>query len=43
MIRMKLQQDKGQIDKLNADKTIGKLLCETYVEPMLKDIKPDKK
>tara|TARA_Y100000741_G_scaffold330802_1_gene285647 strand:+ start:256 stop:570 length:315 start_codon:yes stop_codon:yes gene_type:complete len=43
MIRMKIQQDKGQIDKLNADKTIGGLLCKTYVEPMLKDIKPDKK
>ena len=43
MIRMKIQQDKGQIDKLNADKTIGSLLCKTYVEPMLKDVKPDKK
>tara|TARA_B000000565_G_scaffold255506_1_gene236305 strand:+ start:4513 stop:4827 length:315 start_codon:yes stop_codon:yes gene_type:complete len=43
MIRMRMQQDKGQIDKLNADKTIGSLLCKTYVEPMLKDVKPDKK
>ena len=43
MVRMKIQQDKGQIDKLNADKTIGSLLCKTYVEPMLKDVKPDKK
>jgi len=43
MVRMKIQKDKGQIDKLNADKTIGTLLCKTYVEPMLKDIKPDKK
>ena len=31
MIRMKIQQDKGQIDKLNADKTIGNY----YVKLML--------
>jgi chromatin segregation and condensation protein Rec8/ScpA/Scc1 (kleisin family) len=43
MLRMKIQRDKGHIEKLEADKNIGKLLCKTYVEPMLKDIPPDKK
>tara|TARA_B100001175_G_scaffold311263_1_gene315446 strand:+ start:814 stop:1119 length:306 start_codon:yes stop_codon:yes gene_type:complete len=36
MIRMKLQRDNGDIEKLQADKNIGELLCKTYVEPMLK-------
>ena len=35
MIRMKLQRDNGIIEKLDADKNIGELLCKTYVEPML--------
>ena len=43
MIRMKIQRDEGHIDKLNADKNIGEILCKTYVEPMLKNVKPDKK
>ena len=33
----------NNIDKLNADKNIGEILCKTYVEPMLKNVKPDKK
>ena len=43
MIRMKIQRDGGHIDKLSADKNIGEILCKTYVEPMLKNVKPDKK
>ena len=39
MIRMKIQRDNGVIEKLDADKNIGELLCKTYVEPMLKDKK----
>ena len=35
MIRMKLQRDNGVIEKLDADKNIGELLCKTYVIPML--------
>lgn len=35
MIRMKIQRDNGNIEKLQADKNIGELLCKTYVEPML--------
>jgi hypothetical protein len=41
MIRMKLQRDNGDIEKLQADKNIGELLCKTYVEPMLKKKKSD--
>lgn len=42
MIRMKIQRDNGNIEKLQADKNIGELLCKTYVEPML-DKKKNKK
>ena len=35
MMRMKLQRDNGVIEKLDADKNIGELLCKTYVVPML--------
>ena len=37
MITMKIQQDNGFIDKLNADKAIGETLCDIYVKPMLKE------
>ena len=43
MITMKIQKDNGVIDKFNADKEIGELLCNTYVKPMLNKQKKDKK
>lgn len=43
MIRMKIQRDNGNIEKLQADKNIGELLCKTYVEPMLDKKKNNKK
>lgn len=39
MITMKIQKDKGDITKLNADKAIGETLCDVYVKPMLKNKK----
>tara|TARA_Y100000389_G_scaffold184114_1_gene202246 strand:+ start:324 stop:623 length:300 start_codon:yes stop_codon:yes gene_type:complete len=39
MISMKLQKDKGDITKLNADKAIGETLCDVYVKPILKNKK----
>ena len=42
MITMKIQKDNGVIDKFNADKEIGELLCNTYVKPMLSKQKKDK-
>lgn len=42
MIRMKIQRDNGNIEKLQADKNIGELLCKTYVEPMLDKKKKNK-
>ncbi len=35
MIKMKIENDKGNITKLNADKAIGETLCDVYVKPML--------
>ena len=35
MIKMKMENDKGNITKLNADKAIGETLCDVYVKPML--------
>ena len=35
MISVKIQKDKGFINKLNADKQIGETLCDVYVKPML--------
>lgn len=37
MITMKIEQDNGNITKLNADKQIGETLCDIYVKPILKN------
>tara|TARA_Y100000591_G_C21235581_1_gene406608 strand:+ start:116 stop:415 length:300 start_codon:yes stop_codon:yes gene_type:complete len=39
MITMKMEKDKGNITKLNADKAIGETLCDVYVKPILKNKK----
>jgi len=35
MIKMKIENDKENIKKLNANKEIGKTLSDVYVKPML--------
>jgi hypothetical protein len=35
MLKKKEERDKGLIEKLDADKEIGEVLCDTYVKPML--------
>lgn len=35
MLKKKEQRDKGLIEKFDADKEIGEVLCDTYVKPML--------
>jgi hypothetical protein len=36
MLKKKDEREKGDIDKLQADKDIGEVLCDTYVKPLLK-------
>lgn len=43
MIKMKIENDKGNITKLNADKAIGETLCDVYVKPMLNKNDKDNK
>ena len=35
MLQKKQERDEGTIEKLEADKQIGEVLCDTYVKPML--------
>ena len=35
MLQKKQERDAGTIEKLDADKEIGEVLCDTYVKPML--------
>ena len=35
MLQKKQERDEGTIEKLDADKEIGEVLCDTYVKPML--------
>tara|TARA_Y100000741_G_scaffold360040_1_gene341646 strand:- start:4522 stop:4785 length:264 start_codon:yes stop_codon:yes gene_type:complete len=35
MLQKKQERDSGIIEKLDADKEIGEVLCDTYVKPML--------
>ena len=35
MLQKKHERDAGTIEKLDADKEIGEVLCDTYVKPML--------
>ena len=35
MLKKKDERDKGLIEKFDADKEIGEVLCDTYVKPML--------
>ncbi len=37
MLKMKEENSKGNITKLNADKEIGETLCNVYVKPLLKE------
>lgn len=35
MLQKKQEREAGTIEKLDADKEIGEILCDTYVKPML--------
>ena len=35
MLQKKQERDAGNIEKFDADKEIGEVLCDTYVKPML--------
>ena len=35
MLQKKQERDAGTIEKFDADKEIGEILCDTYVKPML--------
>ena len=41
MLKKKYERESGLIEKLEADKDIGQVLCDTYVKPMLDKKKDD--